>query len=278
MQTIESLKNEINSIGELQDISEALEQIAAKEIVLARKKILTQRKFFEETWKIYGILRDLVSLPASVKNKDLVVIITLNRGMYGNLLNKVCQTGEEAAKKYQADILITGKKGQNIFLNREDKTVHFFSVPNEVTYEQMEPLKDIAAGYARVHVVYPRYITTINQEVKTVSLISKQKDDESEDRSLENFVLSKRYKLEPDLQSVVDYFNKAIVGLMLYGFFSESILAYNAAQMVAMRNAHENAEEIKIKTTIKYHKKRREIVDIKLRDLYKIRFMAREAV
>lgn len=273
MQNLEVLKNEIVAVEELQDISEALEQIAAKGIVMARKKILAGREFFEETWRIYAILRELILLPAEVKNKDLVFIITLNRGMCGNLLNRVCKAGEQAAEKCKADILITGKKGQGIFSNREDKTIHFFSLPNEVTYEQMEPIKDIAARYARVHVVYPKYVTTLNQEVRIVSLVAKPKEDAKSGPA--NFVIPKRYKLEPNLQEVVNYFNKAIVGIMIYSFFSESILAYNAAQMVAMRNAHENAEEIKTKTVVRYHKKRRELIDIKLRDLYKIRFMAK---
>jgi len=274
MQTLESLKQEIVSIGELQDISEALEQIAAKEIVSARKKILSGRKFFGETWRIYGILRQLVDLPAQVKNKDLVIIITLNRGMCGNLLNRVCQVGDEEAKEHKADILITGKKGQGLFLAREDKTIHFFDVPSDISFEQMDPLKDIAARYARVHVVYPKYITTLNQEVRVVSLIAKSPESKPEEQA--KYVLPKNYKVEPSLQEVVNYFNRVIVGLMIYSFFSESILAYNAAQMVAMRNAHENAEEIKDKTVIRYHKKRREIIDIKLRDLYKIRFMAKK--
>jgi len=275
MQTLEFLKKQISAVSELEGISGALEQVAAKEILEVRKNILANREFFEETWRIYGLLRGLVQLPPEVKNKDLVFIITLNKGMCGNLMNRVIRAGEKAADKYKADILITGKKGQSVFANRDDKTVHFFNIPNEISYEQAEPLKEIASQYARVHVVFPRYLSTMKQEVQVISLVAKP--EEENQPNLEKFILPKRYRIEPSLAEVVNYFNKAIVGMMIYSFFTESLLAYSAAQMVAMRSAHDNAEDMKKTAVSKYHKQRREIIDVKLRELYKFRFMVHGA-
>lgn len=271
MLSLEKIQKQLKTIDELKSVSEALEQIAAADMLEVRKRILASRAFFDETWKVYGILRQLVPVGPDVKNKHLVVLITPNRGMCGNLLGRVITTGEKRYKDNNADLLITGRKGHSYFANKDDRTIHFFSVPNKVRYEEIEPLKRIIAQYAEVQIVFPRFYNTTKQEVEVVSLLA----DQGDKQKLEDIILPKQFRIEPDIMKVVNYFNQAIVGLLFYNYFSESLLAYSAAQMIAMRNAHDNAKEEEEKLMYKYHKQRREVIDVKLRDLHKVRFLAK---
>jgi F0F1-type ATP synthase gamma subunit len=77
-----------------------------------------------------------------------------------------------------------------------------------------------------------------------------------------------RFIIEPDAQSLANYVNETIVGLSLYHYFAEAMLAYSAAQMIAMRTSYENAKEESKKLHSSYHRARREIIDSKLRELY----------
>jgi F-type H+-transporting ATPase subunit gamma len=273
MQSLELLRNQITAINDLSGITGALEQIAAKNMMNTRQKILKSRSFFDETWKVYGVLRQLAPVAPDVKDKDLVIVISLNQGMCGNLLNKVVAVGKELYKDRKADLLITGKKGHSHFADFDQRTIHFFSIPDNVTYAEIEPIKKIVSGYSQVRIVYPRYYSTANQQVEVATLVVKAGEDS---KKPEDFVQSKRFRIEPDLLSVVNYFNKTIMGALFYSYFAESVLAYNAAQMVAMRNAHDNADEMDKKITFSYKKLRREIVDVKLRELHKFRFLQKE--
>lgn len=273
MSSLDNLKNEIRIINELGDISEVLEQVAAKTIIETRETILKSREYFDAAWEIYDVIRKLTDLGPDVYNKDLVVVMTPNRGMCGTLMNKVIRVGEELYKKYQADLLISGKKGHNHFANQDERTIHFFSVPNEATYEDIEPLKDIVAKYARVHIVFPRYHSISSQSVEIVSL--KSVEDKRDDKAAleEKLIDSRRFIIEPNIGVVVNHVNKAIMGILFFSYFSESLLAYNAAQMIAMRDAHDNAQDELKTLNFRFNKMRREVIDSKMRDLYKFKYI-----
>lgn len=271
MSSIEALKQDIKVIGELGEITEVLEQVAAKNIMETRAAILKSRDFFDEAWKIYNVIRNTTEIGPDVIDRDLIVLITPNRGMSGNLLNRVIDKAESMYQKHKADLLITGKKGHNHFLNRDERTIHFFSVSNKATFEDIEPLKKIVSKYARVHFVYPRYISITQQDIVVASLVNEKKDKNLDMQ--EEVVASKRFIFEPNITEVVNYLNKTIVGVLFFNYFSEALLAYNAAQMIAMKDAHDNALEQSKDLRFRYHKLRREVIDAKLRDLYKFKYI-----
>jgi len=273
MSSLDTLKNDIQVIEELSDTTEILEQVAAKSIIETRENILKSREFFSKSWDIYNTLRQLTDLGPNVYSKDLVIIITPNRGMCGSLVGKVVRAGEKIHKSNQSDLLITGKKGHSFFTNQDEKTIHFFSVPNNATYEDIEPLKNVIAKYASVHVVYPRYISISQQSVEVVSLVSEEIIKSDRERKIDK-IKAKRYIIEPDLSSVVDYLNKTIIGILFFSYFSESLLAYNAAQMLAMRNAHDNANDQLKGLSYQYLRLKREVINSKLRDLYNFKYVS----
>ncbi len=267
-QPIEILKQELRSVKDLGEMVSLLEQVAAKDIAEVRDRIVASRPFFTEAWKIYRVLRQVTPLPPTVINRDLVIIITPNWGMVGGLLGRVVARGEQLYEKYEADLLITGSMGQTRFADRDERTTHFFSVPNKASYQDIEPLKKIIAKYSQVHFVFPRYYKASRQEVETASLII----DDKTKAAPADAVAASRFIIEPDAKSMVDYLNQAIVGVLLYNYFSEALLAYSAAQMVAMRAAHDNARDEEHRLTLAFHKARRSLIDAKLRELHEARF------
>ena len=271
MSSIETLKQDIRVIGELGEITEVLEQVAAKNIIETRSGIMKSRNFFEEAWMIYNIVRAATEIGPEVNDRDLIIMITPNKGMSGNLLNRVINKAEDLYTKRKADLLITGKKGHNHFMNRDERTIHFFSIPNNASFEDIEPLRKIVSKYSRVHFVYPRYISMTQQEVQIASLINEKKETDVDIKG--NNVNASRFIFEPSMEEVVNYLNKTIIGVLFFNYFSESLLAYNAAQMLAMKDAHDNAMDQSKDLLFRYHKLRREVIDSKLRDLYKFKYI-----
>ncbi|MCC2631696.1 MAG: atpG [Patescibacteria group bacterium] len=269
MQPIETIKENLSAIRGLAMVTEAFEQTAASAMRRTRSKIIESRPFFEETWKLYAILRQLVEEGPEVRDKDLVVIMTLNTGMAGTLLRSTMQVGERLCEEKQADLLITGRKGKARYKSKSTRSVHFFNLPNEVQYEQLEPLKEIVANYAAVHVVFPRYYGTYDQKVEVVSLVIRP--EKKEEKNEYSKILARQYRIEPNIPEVVKYFTKEIAGSMIYGYFGEAQLAYNAAQMVAMRSARDNVKKEEKKLMSSYNRARREAVDVKMREVLRAR-------
>lgn len=272
MTKIDALKTELHTMHDLEDLTNMLEQTAARTIARMRTKIVDSRPFFREVWRIYGILKQLTPPPPEVVHKHLVVAIGIDWGMPGNLLNKVLDKATDLQKSHGADMLIAGKMAHSRFRSEDGHTVHFFSAPKDATLADIQPIYKVVAGYAKVTIVYPRFETLSKQTVVTASFSMSEREQSLDAAEMVDdgriAIDSSRFIIDPDPQTISNYLNEAVVGLTVHHYFAESILAYSAAQMVAMRNGHDNAKQEGKKIQTRYHRARRELIDSKLRELY----------
>lgn len=272
MAKIESLKNDLKTMHDLEDLTNVLEQVAARDIAQMRKQILQSRPFFQHVWRIHKILSALTPPPPEVIHKHLIVVMAIDWGMPGNLLNRVLDKAEELYDEHGADMLIAGKMGHSRFANRNDRTIHYFSAPKKSAMNEMEPIYKVISNYARVSYVFPKFESLSKQHVDVASvsvdeeLVVKKSEENQSD--ITNNIDVRRFTIEPSAQEISNYMNQVVVGMNVYHYFSEAMLAYNAAQMVAMRNAYDNARDEAKVISYRYNKARREQIDIKLRELY----------
>lgn len=270
MTKLDGLANEIKTMHDLEDLTNMLEQIAARDIAKMREQILQSRPFFQEFWKIYKVIKQLAPPPPEVVHKQLIVVVAIDWGMPGGLLNKVLDTADQLYLQKGADIVVAGKMGHYRFKGRDAHTVHFFNSPKKSSLQDIAPVYKLVAGYARTTFVYPVFETLSKQVVKTasISIADEGQVADAEMESGNNEVAVDRFLIEPDPQTIANYMSETVVGLSMYHYFAEAKLAYSAAQMVAMRNAYDNAKQSSKEISYRYHKARRELIDTKLRELY----------
>ena len=269
MTKIDGLQQEMRTMKDLEDLTNMLEQIAARDIAVMRTQILESRPFFTEFWKVYSVLKQLTPPPPDVIHRHLVVAIGIDWGMPGSLLHRVLDQAEKTQEGHGADLLLIGKMTHSRFKDKTDHTVHLFSAPKQASLKDIEPIYALVAKYAHTTFVYPRFESLSRQVVETTSLsiesnVNKNPavgNDQAE-------VAAKRFIIEPNAQEIANYMNQTVVGLSMYHYIAEAMLAYSAAQMVAMRNSYDNAKEESKSLKLRYHKARREMIDSKLRELY----------
>lgn len=271
MPKVEKLKKELKTVAELGDMTRVLEETAARDISLMRERIINNRPYFQEAWRIYRVMQQLAPPAPQLLNKHLVIGVTLEWGMTGSLLQHVLNKTEELYERYEGDLLLTGKMGRDRFLNRNERTVHLFNVPKKASYADIEELYKVASKYSQIHFVYPRF-ESLSKQTVTVASISMKKDKKAQESSID----AQRFVVEPNIKALSEYMNEVVVGMVVYSYFSEALLAYSAAQMVAMRAAYDNSKEEHKRINVKYNKARREVIDSKLRELYESRFAIKE--
>ena len=270
MTKLDGLRTKMRTMNDLEDITNMLEQVAARDIAQMREQILQSRPFFQQFWSIYRVLKGIAPLSPDVVHKHLVVLIGIDWGMPGDLQNKVIREAEKQYIAHGADILIAGKMAHSRFRENEDRTIHYFNAPKQSSLKDISPIYKTVAKYAHVTFVYPQFESLSKQVVRTASMSNgsePSKEDTANQTNAETIEV-KRFIIEPDERTLANYLNETIVGLSLYHYFAEAMLAYSAAQMVAMRNSYENAKEESKKLHGQYHRARREIIDTKLRELY----------
>lgn len=272
MTKIESLKRDMEMMHDLENLTSMLEQTAARTIAQMRADILNSRAYFREVWRIYGVLKQLTPPTPEVVHKHLIVGIGIDWGMPGGLLNRVMDKVMDEQKEHEADLLIAGKMSHSRFKGNSDHTIHFFSSPKNATLANIQPIYKVIAGYARVTIVYPSFESLSKQNILTASFsVGNPDNTEPENdkvKAAPKVIDPSRFIIDPNPQALANYLSEAIVGLTVHHYFTESILAYSAAQMVAMRNSHDNAKQEGKHLFIRYNKARREEIDSKLRELY----------
>ncbi|MCA9334734.1 F0F1 ATP synthase subunit gamma, partial [Candidatus Saccharibacteria bacterium] len=222
-------------------------------------------------WKIYGVLKQLTPPPPEVIHRQLVVAIGIDWGMPGGLMHQVLDVAEETYEKHGADLLLIGKMTHARFKDKTDRTVHTFSAPKKSSLRDIEPIYALVSKYAHTTFVYPRFESLSKQVVETNHISigdTEEQYKEAMQQQTKDNVAASRFIIEPDAQEISNYMNQTVVGLSLYHYIAESMLAYSAAQMVAMRNSYDNAKEASKAIRQKYHKARRAMIDAKLRELY----------
>jgi ATP synthase F1 gamma subunit len=267
MTKLDGLSREISTMKDLEDLTNMLEQIAARDIALMREQILQSRPFFQEFWKIYRVLKSLTPPAPEVIHKQLVVAIGIDWGMPGGLMTKMLDEAEKQYHEKGADLLLVGKMTHTRFAGQTDRTVHFFTAPKKSSLRDIEPIYKLVSQYAHTTFVYPKFESLAKQTVE-VSAMSYDESHAQLETPQSKEVDPTRFIIEPNAQEAANYMNETVVGLSMYHYFAESLLAYSAAQMVAMRDSYDNAKEASRSLKVRYHKARREIIDAKLREQY----------
>ncbi len=266
---LDKLKKEIDTASQLRNIAQASEQAAALYIVRTREKVLGSRSYFEQIWKTYDVVRKLNITDQSNKSGGIIVTITPNKGMYGDLVNKVVLKSQEIVKKGKYDWVVAGKKGKSSpYLN--DRKFQYFEYSDVFSNEEIAKLIDITSKYAEVIVVYPKYNAAFDQSINVIKLGDVNKKDETVE---DNAVKTKQYVIDPDIAKIDMYFDKKLQSIILYKYFIEAMLAFKASQMIVMKRAYDNADEMFKESTKKYFIAKREMVDSKLREISAGRMM-----
>lgn len=233
-----------------------------------------------------------------------VIVITSNRGLCGSFNSQIIKKVVEQVKNPRSlkinrvgnrkiesqvadgdlaiDIITVGKKGRSFFAKMGFNIVaHFEELTYLPTIEDIGGLvkiiiDDYSGGkYDKVVIAYTDYVNTLVQQPKVrqllpISRVDLEKQIAEMDAQAQEFGLkepSLEYKVEPDPITVLEHILPRFVEMQIYHAILESNASKESAQMVAMRNATEAAEEMKEELVLGYNQIRqmnitREIAEI----------------
>ena len=111
-----------------------------------------------------------------------------------------------------------------------------------------------------VFVIYSKYINTTVQKPESIAILPVQPAElESKDKV--------GYIYEPDSSEVLSELVPRYIEMEIYHSILESIASEQSARMVAMRNATDNAIEMKSDLTLEMNKVRQESITSELLDI-----------
>ncbi|BAV95171.1 ATP synthase subunit gamma [Ichthyobacterium seriolicida] len=219
--------------------------------------------------KFKGILNNLSS--ASLKessvglyfrqrecsNRNLVLVITSNRGLCGAFNSNVCkrvikEIGENSAN---TDILTIGKKGFDLLSKRTNVIDNQSELFNDLTFENVSKVacdvidKYLNSYYDRVYVVYNRFKNVSTQEV-VVNRFLPIEEFNADDQTNGDYIF------EPSKIEILEKLIPDFLKIELYSYILDSYSAEQGARMTAMHKATDNANDIKNQLKVTYNKVR----------------------
>jgi len=272
------LRRRIRSVQNTAKITKAMEMIATAKMRRAQENALAGRPYNDKIQQVIsdlaaetssdGALHPLLEKRAKV-NKIAIVHITTNRGLCGGLnanMNRL--TGSFILQQSAPVTLITiGRKGRDFMhRNQRDLRAEFTKIGDRPKLLDTIPishivLEDYTSGFVdQVYIAYPRFFTVMAQNPTMEQLLPLEPAPIPKSETTE-------FIYEPSPQFVLSELLPRYVEMRIYHAILETIASEQAARMVAMRNATENANEVINELTLILNKARQEMITTELLDI-----------
>ena len=268
------IRRRIRSVRNMSQITRAMEMVAASKMRRAQDRVTAGRPYAD---RLRDVLGDLASLhldadelkefplleQREVKTSALIVV-TPDRGLSGplnsNLLRRTAQYLRNESVGDKPDIIAVGKKGRDFVTKTGQNVVaEFIQLGDKPTLDDIRPIVDVAineflTGKAdAVYMLYPKFINTISQVPTVIQLLPIQRPGAGEgDVSNDNV----DYIFEPDAKTVLQQILPRYLETIVYQAVLETVASFYSSQMVAMRNATDNAKELVDDLNLSYNKAR----------------------
>ena len=283
MDSIRDIKRRIKSIKNIQQITRAMEMVAANRLKKAEARALAARPYAENITKILSHITESTPekahffTPKEEVKKIMVILITSDKGLCGAYNTNVIQhtlkfIRENSGKELKLHLF--GKKGNNFFQTRPytieqyyTETVEQLGISslqigdNKITEIATKIINDFEDGvFDEVHLFFTKSKTVMKSVPTRFRLLPIEDVDADSGETEEEKSMMGGYILEPSSEAIFSNLLPRYIESQLRQAIFESLTAEFAARRVAMIAATENAEEIIGELTQTYNRARQEAI------------------
>jgi len=262
------IKNKISSVQNTQKITSAMQMVAASRMRRTQERMSAGKPYSNRIRAMIGHLansnpeyRHAYMVEREVKRIGYLVVSS-DRGLCGGLNVNVFRTlvkemGEWDAKKVEIDLGLIGKKAIGFFRSFGGNVV------TSVTDISEEPEVEDLIGSLKVmmdsfeegkidklFIISNDFVNTMTQQPTIRQLLPLEPEDDDSYRHRWDYIY------EPDARQLIDGLVKRFIESQVYQAVVENTACEQAAKMVAMKNATENAEKLVDELSLIYNNAR----------------------
>lgn len=279
MSFAQEIRGKISSIKGTQKITCAMEMVAASKMRKAQERMTLSRPYAH---KILDVISHIASSHAEYQHPYLQVrevkragflIITTDKGLCGglnsNLLKMALQQFQACKEKDIAiDLAVIGGKGDAFFKRIGGNIVahadHLGDAPQ--LQDLIGVIKVLLDAYKQgeldsLTIIYNEFINTMTQKPKALSLLPIVPPEKSK----LNYHWD--YLYEPDAKPLLELILTRYIESQVYQSVVENVACEQAARMVAMKSATDNAGELINDLQLAYNKARQASITKELAEI-----------
>lgn len=276
MANLKSLQERIKSVSSIQQVTKAMKMVAAAKVKKAQDKMEISRPYSKNTQDMIcrilpQVSNDNIALVGKRKvSKTALIIITSDRGFAGSFNSSVIRLAEkeiESLGKDKVQLFCLGKKSSEYFSKRNYNVVQsFYDFWKDMTFDTASDIAEtfIAAfknhEVDEVNVIYNRFKTLASQDLMMEKVLP---IDFTEDYNPKDY----NYDYEPNKESIVKSLLPKHLKVQMWQQMLESYSSEEAARMIAMDNATENAKEIIKELKLEFNKARQAAITTEMLEI-----------
>ena len=277
------IRTKIKSVKNTQKITRAMEMVATSKMRRAQEKMKQARPYAEKIRKVAAHLSQAFvdyAHPYIVKRETIkkvgLIVITSDKGLCGGLNTNVLRLTMQEAKRWHdrgVETVATtiGSKGFNFLQRVGMKLISYVSgLGDTPTLEALiGPIKILLDAYIAgeidaVCIIYTRFENTMKQTAICEQLLPLSSEAfQLEDKPNYNW----EYLYEPDAKTVIDELLQRYVEALIYQTVAENMASEQAARMVAMKAATDNADKVIYDLQLLYNKTRQAAITTELTEI-----------
>ncbi|GAB4347125.1 MAG: F0F1 ATP synthase subunit gamma [Gammaproteobacteria bacterium] len=262
------IRTKIKSIQSTQKITRAMEMVAASKMRKAQDRMRASRPYAEKMAAVIGHLAHAhpeYRHPYLIERETRrigVIIVTSDRGLCGGLNANLFRTAIREMKQWhekqvEIDLCVFGRKGTGFFKRIGGNVVaqaeHLGDAPSvEDLIGSVRVMLDAydEGRIDRLYLYNNRFISTMSQQPEINQLLPIVGTGEEELKHHWDYIY------EPDAKAVLDELLMRYVESLVYQGVVENIACEQAARMVAMKAASDNAGNLIDELQLVYNKAR----------------------
>lgn len=282
MPSIREIRQRIRSVKNTAKITKAMQMVASSKMRRAQERVEKSRPYADQIRELTARLAAVAASSGEISD-DLallkqrpvrnvgVVIISPDRGLSGALPSNINRhAAQTAARERRAlteqnrsarvDFVAVGRKGRDFVVNAgENLVAEFTNYGDRPSLSDASAIAQVAVdAFLKgevdvVYLVYAKFINTVTQRPTTVQLLPvkppEQEDGADTQRALD-------YIYEPSAGEIFKQLLPRYVDVQVFQALLETVASQQSAQMVAMKNATDNANDLVQDLNLTYNKAR----------------------
>ena len=259
------LRRRVRSIKNIQQVTRAMQLVAASKMRRAQAAVLASRPYEE---RLRSVLNDLApyadpEVSPLLARREVrrvgIVLVTTDRGLVGPMnVNLIRAALRFAQQQPAATYVAVGRKGINTLRRvRAPVTAEFAGIPDRPSSSDTNIIARVAVEefvsgkIDELYLAFTRFINTLRQEPTIRRLLPFVPEEEDLDD-----LPPLQYLFEPDPEAVLNEVIPRLIEVAVYQTILESKASAFSAQMVAMRNATDAADDLITEFTLQANKAR----------------------
>ncbi len=281
------IKGRIKAVSNIQRITKTMQMIATARFQASQKRATAAKPFTQKIAELVGELAStagnlshpLLRKPQPAVGRDLLLVITSNRGLCGGYNANVLRTAMAWIRETpgrNVDLEVVGRKGLGYFrFARVPVTTFHSQFTDKPAFDEVERLaarymdEFIAGKYDSVNVAYMSFQSASRQTPVVLNLLPLQ-DPTAEQGSAEAQAATAEtidYDFSPTPDELLAELLPMTVKTQLFQCFNEAVVGEQIARMVAMKAATDSAGKMRKDLVRRFNRARQAAITTELSEI-----------